>query len=45
MTAREIIEARIGRNLEQIKSVPHDLRRTMSMSMLAKQLIKAKVQP
>lgn len=41
MTAREIIENRLGRKLGPIKSMPADMRR--ALSGLAKQLIKAKV--
>jgi len=41
MTARQIIEARLCRDLGQIATMPPDLRR--AMSALAKQLQKSKV--
>ena len=40
LTAREILEARLGRPLGPISEMPEDLRR--AMSGLAKQLIKAR---
>lgn len=40
MTARQIIEARLGRDLGPLETMPHDLR--VALSTLGKALIKAK---
>ena len=41
MTARQIIEARLGRDLGPIRDMPRDLRQ--AMSDLAKQIVKSRL--